>query len=114
MNGIDCLERDQFRQLAGRRVGLITNHTGVNRNGLRTIDLLHKASQVELVALYSPEHGLQGKLDQSNIDDSRDLATGLPIKSLYGPTRKPTRAQLAGIDTLVFDIQDIGLSSSHL
>ncbi|NOZ39390.1 MAG: serine hydrolase, partial [Planctomycetes bacterium] len=74
--GIDVLERDKFQALDGRRVGLITNHTGVNRDGVRTIDLLHKAKNVELVALFSPEHGLQGKLDVANIDDMRDEATG--------------------------------------
>ena len=106
--GIDVLERDQFQALAGRRVGLITNHTGVNRVGVRTIDLLHKAENVELVALFSPEHGLQGKLDVANIDDVRDEATGLPTYSLYGKTRRPDVKHLQGIDTLVFDIQDIG------
>ena len=106
--GIDVLERDRFQALAGRRVGLITNHTGVNRRGVRTIDLLHKAENVELVALFSPEHGLQGKLDVANIDDMRDEATGLPTYSLYGKTRRPNPTHLQEIDTLVFDIQDIG------
>jgi uncharacterized protein YbbC (DUF1343 family) len=108
LTGIDVLERNQFQQLAGRRVGLITNNTGVNRDGVRTVDLLHDAPQVELVALYSPEHGIHGKLEQENIQDSGDPRTGLPIISLYGASRKPVRAQLAKVDTLVFDIQDIG------
>lgn len=106
--GIDVLERDGFAQLKGRRVGLITNHTGLNSAGKRTIDLLHEAKGVELVAVFSPEHGLQGKLDVSHIADTRDETTGLPVHSLYGETRKPHASKLKGIDTLVFDIQDIG------
>jgi uncharacterized protein YbbC (DUF1343 family)/CubicO group peptidase (beta-lactamase class C family) len=106
--GIDVLERDGFAQLKGRRVGLITNHTGLNSKGERTVDLLHKAEGVELVAIFSPEHGLQGKLDVSHIADTHDEATRLPVHSLYGETRKPDANRLAGIDTLVFDIQDIG------
>ncbi len=106
--GIDVLQREQFKLLAGKRVGLITNHTGTNRDGVRTVDLLHNAEQVNLVALFSPEHGLQGKLDQANIGDVRDEATNLPTYSLYGKTRKPEAEHLEKIDTLVFDIQDIG------
>ena len=106
--GIDVLERDGFETLANRRVGLITNHTGRNRDGVRTIDLLNNAKNVELVSLFSPEHGLQGKFDQPNIDDTRDEATGLPTYSLYGKNRRPQREHLADIDALVFDIQDIG------
>ena len=106
--GIDVLQRDGFRQLAGRRVGLITNQTGVNRNGIGTTKLLHDATNVHLVALFSPEHGIQGKLEVGNIGDTRDPATGLHVYSLYGKTRKPTAEMLAEIDTLVFDIQDIG------
>ncbi len=108
LNGIDVLERDGFQLLAGRRVGLITNHTGINRQGTTTVQLLHRSPAVELVSLFSPEHGFAGTLDQSNITDARDAATGLRIFSLYGPTRTPTAESLAGIDTLVFDIQDIG------
>ncbi len=106
--GIDVLEQDNFAALKGRRVGLITNHTGLNSDGKRTFDLLHNAPDVELVAVFSPEHGLEGKLDESNIADTRDKATGLPVYSLYNKTRKPDPKQLEGIDTLVFDIQDIG------
>ena len=106
--GIDVLQRERFETLRHRHVGLITNHTGTNREGSSTCQLLHEASEVDLRALFSPEHGIAGVLDQSNIDDSRDEATGLPIHSLYGATRRPTAASLAGIDTLVFDIQDIG------
>lgn len=108
LSGIDVLQRDGFRPLAGRRVGLITNQTGINREGLSTALLLHKAAGVELVALFSPEHGLQGKLDRSNVPDGRDPQTGLPVYSLYGKTRRPTSQMLEGVDTLVFDVQDIG------
>lgn len=108
LTGIDVLVRDNFKRLKGRRVGLITNHTGVDRNGKRTVDLLHAAEGVELVALFSPEHGFAGQLDHDGITDARDEATNLPIHSLYGETRKPTKEQLKGIDTLIFDIQDIG------
>lgn len=106
--GIDILKRDGFRQLRGRRVGLITNHTGIDRGRTPTIDLLHGAPGVQLVALFSPEHGIRGTLDHGDIKDGRDVATGLPVYSLYGKSRRPAKAQLAGIDTLVFDIQDIG------
>lgn len=108
LTGIDVLKRDGFRQLAGRRVGLITNQTGISREGVSTARLLHEAENVELVALFSPEHGLEGKLEISRIADSRHDATGLDVFSLYGKTRRPTPEMLEGIDTLVFDIQDIG------
>ncbi|MEO0413862.1 MAG: DUF1343 domain-containing protein, partial [Verrucomicrobiota bacterium] len=108
-NGIDVLERNHFAQLAGLRVGLITNHTGINRNQTSTIDLLHQADNVTLVKLFSPEHGIRGVLDTDHIEDGKDRSTGLPVYSLYkSEDRKPTSSQLADIDTLVFDIQDIG------
>jgi uncharacterized protein YbbC (DUF1343 family)/CubicO group peptidase (beta-lactamase class C family) len=107
LNGIDVLERDGFRQLKGRRVGLVTNHTGVDRDGRSTIDLLHKAEGVKLIALFSPEHGIRGAVDRP-VADSKDDKTGLPIYSLYGKRKRPTKEQLEGIDTLVYDIQDIG------
>ncbi|YCM44247.1 exo-beta-N-acetylmuramidase NamZ domain-containing protein [Verrucomicrobiaceae bacterium 227] len=106
--GIDVLKRENFRQLRGRRVGLITNHTGIDGGRTPTIDLLHGAPGMKLVALFSPEHGIRGTLDHGDIKDGRDVTTGLPVYSLYGKNRRPTKAQLAGIDTLVFDIQDIG------
>jgi uncharacterized protein YbbC (DUF1343 family) len=106
--GIDVLYRDGFKQLQGRRVGLITNQTGVDRRGTSTARLLSEARGVELRALFSPEHGIEGKLDVPNIANTRDSATGLEVFSLYGKTRRPTAESLAGIDTLVFDIQDIG------
>ena len=106
--GIDVLQRDQFRQLSGRKVGLITNHTGINRDWVSTVQLLADAKNVNLVALFSPEHGFEGKLDIGKINDSRDAGTGIKVFSLYGDTRKPTAEMTVGIDTFVFDIQDIG------
>ncbi|MFM1902155.1 MAG: Esterase EstB [Planctomycetota bacterium] len=106
--GIDVLARDGFRPLAGRRVGLITNHTGRSRDGVATARLLADAPDLTLVALFSPEHGHTGQLDQERIADATDADTGLPVRSLYGKTRRPTAEMLADIDTLVFDIQDIG------
>jgi uncharacterized protein YbbC (DUF1343 family) len=106
--GIDALLRDDFKQLRGRKVGLITNQTGLDRSGRSTIDLLHASTAVRLVALFSPEHGIRGLMDAA-VGDSTDENTGLPIYSLYGEQRrKPTTEQLGGVDTLVFDIQDIG------
>lgn len=108
LNGIDVLKRDNFRQLRGRKVGLITNHTGIDRERNSTVNLLHAAPGVKLVALFSPEHGIRGELDHDKIGDSADEVTGLPIFSLYGARRGPSPEQLKDIDTLVFDIQDIG------
>lgn len=107
LTGIDVLESEGFRRLQGRRVGLVTNHCGVDRHGRTTIDLLHGAEGVTLVALFSPEHGIRGTAEQK-VADSKDVKTGLPIYSLYGDRRKPTAENLQGIDTLVFDIQDAG------
>ena len=106
--GIDVLRSDGFRALADQRVGLITNHTGCSTDGESTTAILQSAPGVSLTALFSPEHGIAGKLDQSKIADTRDAETGLQVFSLYGSTRRPTPAMLAEIDTLVFDIQDIG------
>jgi uncharacterized protein YbbC (DUF1343 family) len=108
LNGIDVLEKNGFRQLEGRKIGLITNQTGINRKGISDIQLFHEASNVNLLAIFSPEHGLLGKLDIESIENSEDSLTGIEIFSLYGSTRTPTAAMLSGIDTLVFDIQDIG------
>ena len=108
LSGIDVLQETGFTALHGAKVGLITNQTGIDRSGRRTVDVLQDASQVDLRALFSPEHGFQGALEQSRIADATDGGTGLLIYSLYGATRKPTAEMLQGIDTLVFDIQDIG------
>jgi len=107
LTGIDVLERDGFKQLAGLRIGLVTNHTGRDREGRATIDVLNKAPGVRLVALFSPEHGIRGLADEK-ISDSKDDATGLPIYSLYGETRRPKPEQLKDLDALVYDIQDVG------
>jgi uncharacterized protein YbbC (DUF1343 family)/CubicO group peptidase (beta-lactamase class C family) len=108
LTGIDVLERDNFKPLVGMRLGLVTNHTGRNRAGQQTIDVLSKAPGVKLVALFSPEHGIRGEVDEK-FSDSRDDATGLPIYSLYGETRRPKPEQLKDLDALVFDIQDVGV-----
>lgn len=105
--GIDVLQQDGCRELHGRRCGLITNHTGRTADGVRTVDVLAAAKDVQLLALFSPEHGWEGLLDDK-VGDTRDAATGLVVHSLYGETRQPTAAMLQGLDTLVFDIQDIG------
>jgi uncharacterized protein YbbC (DUF1343 family)/CubicO group peptidase (beta-lactamase class C family) len=105
--GIDVLARESFRRLQGRRVGLVTNHTGLDREGRSTVDLLHKAEGITLVALLSPEHGIRGSADEK-VADAKDERTGLPVYSLYGERRKPTAETLGGIDTLVYDIQDAG------
>ncbi len=106
--GIDVLVDQKFAPLKGKRVGLIANHTSRNAAGIATAKLLHEAENVELVALFSPEHGLKGVEDRDGIADTTDDETGLQVYSLYGETRKPTAAHLEGIDVLVFDIQDIG------
>ncbi len=107
MTGIDVLRAEKFSRLAGRKVGLLTNHTGRARDGATTIDLLHEAADVSLVALFSPEHGIRGILD-TKVPSSRDEKTGLTIHSLYGETRRPTAEMLRGIDTMVVDLQDVG------
>ena len=107
LTGIDVLARDGFKQLAGMRVGLVTNQTGRDRAGRSTIDVLNKATNVKLVALFSPEHGIRGAADDK-VSDSKDEQTGLPIYSLYGETRRPKPEQLKDLDALVFDVQDIG------
>jgi uncharacterized protein YbbC (DUF1343 family)/CubicO group peptidase (beta-lactamase class C family) len=106
-DGIDHLEAERYAPLRGMRVGLITNHTGIDRAWNPTIDLLRSAPDVTLVALFSPEHGIRGTVD-ANVVDTVDTVSGLPLYSLYGETRKPKPQQLAGLDALVFDIQDVG------
>jgi uncharacterized protein YbbC (DUF1343 family) len=110
--GVDVLIERGFAPLRGKRVGLITNPTGVTSDLRSTIDVLHEANGVELVALFGPEHGVRGEIHaDGHIADSRDAFTGLPIRSLYGEHRKPTPEMLADLDVLVFDIQDIGSRS---
>ena len=105
--GIDVLRAEGFARLRGKRIGLVTNHTGRAADGTSTIDLLHAQKDLTLVALFSPEHGIRGILDE-NVPSTTDPATGLPIHSLYGATRRPTGEMFAGIDTMVIDLQDIG------
>jgi uncharacterized protein YbbC (DUF1343 family) len=107
--GIDVLEDQNFVPLRGKRVGLVTNQTGVDSQGRRTIDVLAHADGVKLVALFSPEHGIAGQLDTTNVANATDAATGLKIFSLYGATRRPTHQMLQGLDALVFDIQGAGV-----
>jgi uncharacterized protein YbbC (DUF1343 family)/CubicO group peptidase (beta-lactamase class C family) len=108
LTGIDVLVRDGFKPLRGKRIGLITNHTGMNRSGRSTIDLLAAAPDVKLAALFTPEHGLRG-IEDARVADSRDERTGLPVFSLYErDRRRPTPEMLKGLDALVFDIQDVG------
>lgn len=108
LNGIDVLRRQGFAPLAGKRVGLVTNQTGLAVDGATTIDLLFKSGVCRLVALFSPEHGIRGTADQG-VSSSVDEATGLPIYSLYGETLRPRAETLRGIDALVYDIQDVGV-----
>ncbi|MBS2037835.1 DUF1343 domain-containing protein [bacterium] len=107
LNGVDILEESGFRELAGMRLGLVTNQTGRDRKGRLTVDLLHQAPGVHLTRIFSPEHGLRGELDES-VADSLDATTGLPVVSLYGERKRPRLEDLAGLDALVFDIQDAG------
>ena len=97
-----------FAPLQGKHVGVITNQTGVDSQGRRTIDVLAHADGVKLVAIFSPEHGIAGKAD-AKVENATDSVTGLPVFSLYGDTRTPTDEMLKGIDALVFDMQDAGV-----
>lgn len=107
--GVDVLLDDSLHLVAGLRVGLITNQTGLTAGGIRSIDALHESEEVNLVALFSPEHGIRGAAEGGlALDDGIDGRTGLPVHSLYGETRKPTPGMLQGVDVLLFDIQDIG------
>ena len=106
-SGIDVLAAQNFAALRGKRIGLLTNHTGIDRARRRNIDVLRKGG-IEIAAIFSPEHGFLGKEDREGLTDTTDPATGIKVFSLYGKTRRPTAAMLKGIDVFVFDIQDIG------
>lgn len=110
--GIDVLEESGFRAIAGKRIGLLTNPAGVNRRGESSIQVLRRAPNAKLVALFGPEHGIYGD-EKANvpIDNRIDTATGLPVYSLYGKYRKPTADMLRGLDALVIDLQDVGVRS---
>lgn len=105
--GVDVLAADGFTPLSGRRVGLVVNHTGRDASGRSTVDVLSRAPGVTLVALFSPEHGLSGRHD-AKVASGTDATSGLPVHSLYGSAKRPTADMLRGIDTLVFDMQDVG------
>ena len=110
--GIEVLRDRGFQELNGKRVGLVTNPSGVDSDLRSTIDILYNAPGVNLVALYGPEHGVRGDVYAGGkIDDSVDSVTGLPVYSLYGSTRKPTPEMLKDIDVIVYDIQDVGARS---
>ena len=106
-SGLDALAAESFAPLAGKRVGLITNHSGLDARGRHAVELLRQTPNVKLVALFSPEHGLYGNVD-AKVTSGTDPQTGLPVYSLYGKTLRPTPDMLRGIDALVFDIQDAG------
>ena len=109
LSGLDVLVRDEFKPLESKRVGLITNHTGIDHQRRRNVDLLAEAPNVELKVIFAPEHGLNGVSNQTDINDATDVATGLPIYSLYRKNlRRPSSKMLKDLDVLVFDIQDIG------
>jgi uncharacterized protein YbbC (DUF1343 family) len=108
VSGLDVLKRSEFAQLIGNKIGLITNQTGRSRDGRRSIDLLYEAPNVKLVAIFSPEGGIDGSDERAIIQNKVDQRTQVPIYSLYGETRRPTRKMLQGLDALVYDIQDVG------
>lgn len=105
--GLELLAATEFAPLVGKNIGIITNHSGIDAAGNSTINLLHRAPGVKVRAIFSPEHGLTGERDEKIASD-RDLATGLPVYSLYGDTKRPTPKMLEGLDVLVYDIQDVG------
>lgn len=110
--GIEVLKSQNFALLEGKRVGLITNPTGVDNNLKSTIDILHEAPNVNLVALYGPEHGVRGDVHAgAHVDNDVDPQTGIPVFSIYGKTQKPTPEMLKGVEVMVYDIQDIGSRS---
>jgi uncharacterized protein YbbC (DUF1343 family)/CubicO group peptidase (beta-lactamase class C family) len=111
LSGIDVLEAEDFDPLKGKRIGVLTNQTGVDSQGRRTIDVLEHAAGVQLTAIFSPEHGVTGGLDTTNIGNSRDLATGIPVYSVYGASdvsRRPNIETLKKLDAVVIDLQDAG------
>lgn len=110
--GIEVLVQRNFEGLRGKRVGLVTNPSGVDSHLRSTIDILHEAPDVQLVALFGPEHGVRGDAYAGDhVKDSKDPVTGLPVFSIYGSTREPSQAMLKGIDVMVYDIQDVGTRS---
>ncbi|HEY4053425.1 MAG TPA: exo-beta-N-acetylmuramidase NamZ domain-containing protein [Terriglobales bacterium] len=112
LTGIDVLEQQDFAAIKGKRIGVLTNQTGVDSAGRRTIDVLAHAPGVQLTAIFSPEHGVTGELDTTHVGNSRDAATGLPVYSVYGGTdqaRRPPLDILKQLDAVIFDVQDAGV-----
>lgn len=110
--GVEVLRDGGFSCLVGKRVGLVTNPSGVDRELRSTVDIFHSAPEVNLVALFAPEHGIRGDVWAGDkVDSGKDAKTGLPVHSLYGATRMPTQEMLSGIDVMVYDIQDVGCRS---
>ena len=110
--GIEVLEGRGFEGLIGKRVGLVTNPSGVDSNLRSTIDILFSAPEVDLRKLFAPEHGVRGDIYAGGrVEDGKDPVTGLPVFSLYGATRKPTAEMVSGLDVIVYDIQDVGSRS---
>src|SRR5271170_2953660 len=108
LTGLDVLAEDNFAAFRGKRIGLITNQTGVSRDGKRNVDLM-LAAGVRVTALFSPEHGINGAEDRSDVSDTKDSGSGLPVFSLYRPSARRIKPEmLANVDALVFDIQDVG------
>src|SRR5829696_4700779 len=109
-SGLEVLLEEGAASLTGKRIGLITNHTAVDRSLRSAVDLLHDSAVVELAALFGPEHGVRGDVQAGvKIDVATEARTGLPVHSLYGATRQPSPEMLIGLDALVFDIQDVGV-----
>ena len=107
--GIDVLQKENFESVKGKRIGLVTNHTGLDSKGKRTVEILKNASQTKLVALFAPEHGFRGQVEHGMmIADEKDQKTGIPVYSLYGKTKRPTPEMLESLDAVIFYIQDIG------
>jgi len=110
--GIEVLKEDNFKYLKNKKVGLITNPTGVDTGLKSTVDILNEAPNVDLIALFGPEHGVRGDVNAGEkINSSVDKETGIPIYSLYGKTRKPNKEMLKGLDIIIYDIQDVGCRS---
>src|SRR5262249_3141749 len=113
LTGLEVLDAEAYARLRGRKVGVVCNHTAVDRLGRHLVDRLTESGRATLIALFAPEHGIRGDVDASNAD-TRDAKTDLPVYSLYDLSKpkeeryRPTPEQLAGIDTLLFDIQDVG------
>ena len=110
--GIEVLEGRGFEGLVGKNVGLVTNPSGIDHNLRSTIDILHEAPGVNLKTLFAPEHGVRGDAYAgSHVEDFKDPKTGIPVYSIYGSNRKPSKKMLEGLDIVVYDIQDIGSRS---